>query len=294
VPTVAVATNKLELDLARLESLAGGLVAGRGGWLQLRPRVNRELAPVVRDMMMLADLLGRRRSLLFVEQSGFGRLNPLLAGPNPYRLELGIRDTFRNLFEKLKRAFGFTQQAENRLSLEYQIRAVRLLTDVSAEVENEIRLAIQTANQQRLSPAERVAYVAATFDRLNLSPKHPGTIQTIVNTQSQIAYYAGRWHADQVSEMRELLWGYRYVTAGDERVRPNHRAVDGTVLPKDDPFWLIWWPPNGWNCRCQVVPIFDSDGGGSNSAYNPSPLSDGIRPDRGFDRNIGLLIKSRA
>ncbi len=45
-----------------------------------------------------------------------------------------------------------------------------------------------------------------------------------------------------------------YSTAGDERVRNSHAAMDGITMLKTSPFWNTHWPPNGWNCRCTVVP----------------------------------------
>lgn len=45
----------------------------------------------------------------------------------------------------------------------------------------------------------------------------------------------------------------RYMTAGDRRVRTSHRAIDRIRKPKSDPFWNTHYPPNGWNCRCDVV-----------------------------------------
>lgn len=47
----------------------------------------------------------------------------------------------------------------------------------------------------------------------------------------------------------------QYRTAGDERVRPEHAAMDGITLPYSDPFWEDFTPPNGWNCRCTVVQV---------------------------------------
>ena len=47
----------------------------------------------------------------------------------------------------------------------------------------------------------------------------------------------------------------KYVTAGDERVRASHRLLDGVTRPVDDPFWDEWFPPNGWNCRCDVQQV---------------------------------------
>lgn len=47
----------------------------------------------------------------------------------------------------------------------------------------------------------------------------------------------------------------QYRTAGDTRVRQEHEALHTTTLPKDDPFWSSYTPPNGWNCRCTVVEV---------------------------------------
>lgn len=47
----------------------------------------------------------------------------------------------------------------------------------------------------------------------------------------------------------------QYRTAGDEKVREDHAALDNTTLPPNDPFWDEYYPPNGWNCRCNVVQV---------------------------------------
>lgn len=47
----------------------------------------------------------------------------------------------------------------------------------------------------------------------------------------------------------------QYRTAGDNRVREEHRALNGTTLPPSDPFWDSYLPPNGWNCRCTTVQV---------------------------------------
>ncbi|MGN0235870.1 MAG: phage minor head protein [Paludibacteraceae bacterium] len=51
----------------------------------------------------------------------------------------------------------------------------------------------------------------------------------------------------------------QYRTAGDERVRGAHAALDGVTLPPSDKFWNKYLPPNGWNCRCQVVQVLRED-----------------------------------
>ena len=51
----------------------------------------------------------------------------------------------------------------------------------------------------------------------------------------------------------------QYRTAGDERVREAHRQLDGVTLPPGDKFWDRYLPPNGWNCRCNVVQVLHGD-----------------------------------
>lgn len=50
-------------------------------------------------------------------------------------------------------------------------------------------------------------------------------------------------------------YNLQYRTANDDRVRPEHAALDRVTLPMSDPFWQEYYPPNGWNCRCTVVQV---------------------------------------
>lgn len=62
---------------------------------------------------------------------------------------------------------------------------------------------------------------------------------------------AAKWEGFSDSDRYEL----QYRTAGDNRVRQEHAALNGTTLPKSDPFWGSYTPPNGWNCRCTTVEV---------------------------------------
>ena len=50
-------------------------------------------------------------------------------------------------------------------------------------------------------------------------------------------------------------YNLQYRTANDSKVRPEHAAMHGITLPLSDPFWEEFYPPNGWNCRCNVVQV---------------------------------------
>ncbi|GIV32614.1 MAG: hypothetical protein KatS3mg031_0149 [Chitinophagales bacterium] len=63
---------------------------------------------------------------------------------------------------------------------------------------------------------------------------------------------AARWLEYEQNKEGLLL---RYETAGDERVRDSHRILQGITRPVNDPFWNTYYPPNDWNCRCDVIPM---------------------------------------
>lgn len=65
--------------------------------------------------------------------------------------------------------------------------------------------------------------------------------------QSSIA--ADQW------ERSSDRYNLQYRTASDDRVREEHRALHGITLPKDDPFWMEYYPPNGWRCRCRAIQV---------------------------------------
>ena len=50
-------------------------------------------------------------------------------------------------------------------------------------------------------------------------------------------------------------YNLQYRTQKDGKVRPEHAALDGVTLPPSDSFWADFYPPNGWNCRCNVVQV---------------------------------------
>lgn len=66
------------------------------------------------------------------------------------------------------------------------------------------------------------------------------------------ANMAAKWEQFQQDGERYNL---QYRTAKDDRVRPEHAALDRVTLPITDSFWESYYPPNGWNCRCTVVQV---------------------------------------
>lgn len=74
-------------------------------------------------------------------------------------------------------------------------------------------------------------------------------LQTEYNAAIAGAQMASKW-VDFEQHPAALL---EYRTADDDRVREAHQALNGTIRPVSDNFWHIYYPPNGWNCRCTVI-----------------------------------------
>ena len=75
--------------------------------------------------------------------------------------------------------------------------------------------------------------------------------QTWLRTEYDYATKSAR-AAAQWDTFKERGGKLQYMTIGDGRVREAHVALEGTILPVDAPFWKMYYPPNGWNCRCFV------------------------------------------
>ncbi len=73
-------------------------------------------------------------------------------------------------------------------------------------------------------------------------------LRTEYTNALRTAQAADKWQYLQRFELLE------YRTAGDERVRESHAELHGKIYPTKAKIWDLIYPPNGWNCRCTVIP----------------------------------------
>ncbi len=111
----------------------------------------------------------------------------------------------------------------------------------------------------------RKEFAAAVRDALGASAMSGPQIDAVYRTHTARAYSAGQQdvldHPLVTDEYPYLL----YSATHDGRVRAEHLAMeklglDGTaVYRRDDPIWLKFYPPWGWQCRCVVIPLSVED-----------------------------------
>jgi SPP1 gp7 family putative phage head morphogenesis protein len=69
--------------------------------------------------------------------------------------------------------------------------------------------------------------------------------QTVAN-----ANMAAKWK--DFERNVDMYPNVKLVAVNDARVRPEHKVLDGTIRPYNDPFWDTHLPPLDWGCRCHV------------------------------------------
>lgn len=79
---------------------------------------------------------------------------------------------------------------------------------------------------------------------------------TEYNSALGSATMASKWAEFKANE-KDMPY-LKYQTVGDDRVRNEHRALDGVVRKITDTFWSTHYPPNGWGCRCDVIQLATS------------------------------------
>jgi SPP1 gp7 family putative phage head morphogenesis protein len=152
-----------------------------------------------------------------------------------------------------------TRDQRNRL-----LQAARQAAFAAAGVENTAALeALKKLVAQALKENwTRPEFEERAEELLGKFESKAGQLRTLWNTTTASAMAKGREDAFKSPAVRKIVPYWLYEAVLDDRVRPNHAALDGAIAPMD---WERWWgprglrSPNGFNCRCTMVGLFASD-----------------------------------
>lgn len=92
--------------------------------------------------------------------------------------------------------------------------------------------------------------------------------QTVAN-----ANMAAKWK--DFERNIDLYPNVKLISVRDARVRPEHKVLDGTIRPYNDPFWDTHLPPLDWGCRCHV----------EQTDEEPTEIKGGIQTKIEFENN---------
>ncbi|MFC2085208.1 phage minor head protein [Bacteroidota bacterium] len=138
----------------------------------------------------------------------------------------------------------------------------------------------------------------------------PWRANLIYRQNLQTSFMSGRYKQMVENSASRPYW--KYVGILDDNTRKEHAKLQNyfknKVLHYSHPFWKVYYPPNGFYCRCRVQAYTEAEAKqmgwkvykipvkkpkiviDENFAYNPA-LSH-YRPDlKGYDKRLGDIIK---
>lgn len=131
---------------------------------------------------------------------------------------------------------------------------------VSGLARREQIAAVHGALQEALEKGETLAAfkkrLAPLFEQKGWTGRAAWRVENIYRTNLQSAYQAGRHAQMKATADSRPFW--RYLAIKDRRTRPTHLALHGLVFRHDHEFWATWYPPNGFQCRCTVRALSQS------------------------------------
>lgn len=83
----------------------------------------------------------------------------------------------------------------------------------------------------------------------------PSRLKKIFEININVAHSAGRYN--QMMDNKDFRPWWKYMAIEDNRTRKSHLKLNELVLKFDDPFWISFYPPIDWLCRCKVMALSD-------------------------------------
>lgn len=187
--------------------------------------------------------------------------------------------TAQNLTEAFAKGWKKSKKAKLEIGIEYGKDDPYALT---AYEMNLFRFGgIKTlAESQLLNKAFRESTSFADFKiRASLITKihNEEWLRTEYNTAVSVGETSATYN--RLKSQTKLFPFWMYKTVDDNKVRPEHRLLDGLILPANDPAWDKIYPPNGWNCRCYIVPRMKNEIGKQDIEANSKTFQEFINSE---------------
>lgn len=190
-----------------------------------------------------------------------------------------IRRQLSTLFEGMMKAMYQTKGAELSIDLLSTPQVRQFIESHSAALDTSFEsVKMSDAMRKRLQRSDYIFSGIKTFHELNEAfpslldengnrksfERFLNDVQKIDKTYNanylRVEYNFVAASAEMAAKWEGFMqdgdrYNLQYRTQKDDKVRPEHAALDGVRLPPSDPFWEEFYPPNGWNCRCTVVQV---------------------------------------
>ncbi len=213
-------------------------------------RQEEQMRRLIKDTMVLADLMGRRRFLLEIgdaEPEEFRATNEpaFLFAETPVVPGKPFKEALEDLLSR-KPVLRKTVKGVNSA---YQRHSFALARSTNLTVTRRVRQSLAKSIREGRRPEKAIDVIK------NIGGFSRAYAQTVYRTNLNTAFTAGRFRQAQDPEFRNVIGAWEFRTQRDDRVRDNHRAADTFIAGLFDPIWNTLAPPLGFNCRCELLPV---------------------------------------
>lgn len=162
---------------------------------------------------------------------------------------------FKEALDFLKEKMSLSNELYQKLDAEGKAKAFTVSGYTSLEVLERFLQELEDAVKSGITKEAFKEQMDEFLKVKGYNSLNPWQTDVIFRTNLQTAYNAGHYKAMTEPEVRKRRPYWQYQTAGDKHVRTEHAVMEGRVYRCDDPIWDIWYPPNGFRCRCTVVSL---------------------------------------
>ncbi len=150
---------------------------------------------------------------------------------------------------------ALTSDQFDLLKVEQRRRAFRIIDVNNAQLVQNIRDLLEKSIKDGETFPDFRRRVIALFDTEGI-PRPALNRLRLAFMQNTLQAYSDQRRS--VFDRPEIVAAFpfrQYLTSNDRRVRETHAALDGKVLPWNDPFWDRFTPPWDYGCRCTFIAL---------------------------------------
>jgi SPP1 gp7 family putative phage head morphogenesis protein len=139
-----------------------------------------------------------------------------------------------------------TREQFDALTAEERLKSFTVTGVNRLDVLQHVLDAVTEAVGEGTTLAEFADNLDEVLSTAGLDPVSPWRAETIFRTGVQSAYGRGRWEQMTDPDIADEVFGWRYLTVGDDRVRDEHAALEGHVFATGE--GEEFFPPWDFNC----------------------------------------------
>jgi len=230
-----------------------------------------------------------KRTLADAMAAGYlqGRLRARATARAARNKGLSLAKTLDDSMDDFADRLGIGPRDVQRLANYFTEQATARVVDAGSLIRSKLADAVADAIKSGDSVRTAAAAIREAMNASGLTNQNPYIAQTLYRTSLQESYAAAKWQANQEPEVQDMLWGYEYVATLDDRTTDLCIDLDGTRRKKGDAFWDRYTPPNHYNCRSQIIEVFNDDEIAIATRVPKVEL-----PGEGFQVNFGKLFET--